>query len=48
MVKMQHKLPKGTSKRDNNTILKPIFTKFKKLIRKHKPFKNFFEYRTYK
>lgn len=35
-------------KRENNTILKPIFTKFKKLIRKHRTLRQFFDYRLYK
>jgi hypothetical protein len=35
-------------KRDNNTIIKPIFTKFKKLIRRHKHLRQFFDYRLYK
>lgn len=38
----------SSSKRDNNTILKPIFTKFKKIIRRHKHFRQFFDYRLYK
>ena len=38
----------SNGKRDNNTIIKPIFTKFKKLIRRHKHLRQFFDYRVYK
>lgn len=44
----QVKITQNPFKRENNTILKPIFTKFKKLLKKHKQLKHFFDHRAYK